>query len=631
MCGICGIALKDLQQTPDREVVGRMVHSLRHRGPDGLNQMIEPGVALGHTRLSIIDLTTGNQPIYNEDRTVAVIFNGEIYNFLELRAELEREGHLFYTRSDTEVLVHLWENYRDEMTAHLRGMYAFAIWDRRDRTLFLARDRAGQKPLVYMDLGNELVFASEIKALRHHPRFRPDIDYNALDLYLALLYIPAPWTIYKSIRKLPPAHQLLWKDGKVSIRPYWKLDFTPRKTRDIREWEDTFWHLFKESVRMRMISDVPLGAFLSGGIDSSLIVAVMSEVSSQPVKTFSMGFGKEINELPYARMVAQRFQTDHSEMEVNAEAGSHLEWLSAHYDEPYADTSNVPSYILSEFIRRHVTVALNGDGGDELFGGYTLTTCFLKGLRYRKIPSRAAGTLRKLASMLRNRRALRTASSLEQILWWRDVGNRLVASESPYLEMVFLQYFSSDERERLLRPECLDGEGQREFRQRHILLEPLPPSAEALRFDYLEYLPGDLMVKMDMASMIHGLEARSPFLDHKLTEHVMALPPEFKVDHLHTKKILKRMAARYLPPEILNRSKMGFGVPVVSWLQSPEMREQTREMLQNARELPFSPEILAEYVNRFYGGRVDLGYRIWQLLCYYFWHKKSRALSTLQV
>ncbi len=627
MCGICGIAVKDFKQTPDKEVVGRMVHSLRHRGPDDVSQMIEPGVALGHTRLSVIDLMTGSQPIYNEDRSVAVILNGEIYNFLELRAELEREGHLFSTSSDTEVLVHLWENYQDEMTKYLTGMYSFAIWDWRDRTLFLARDRAGQKPLVYMDFGDKLVFASEIKALRYHPCFRGDIDYSALDLYLALLYIPAPWTIYKSVRKLPPAHQLLWKEGKVSIRPYWNLDFKPKKPRDIREWEENFWHLFKESVRMQMISDVSLGAFLSGGIDSSLVVAVMSELSSQPVKTFSMGFGKEINELPYARIVAERFETEHHEMEVSADAVSHLEWLSAHYDEPYADTSSVPSHILSEFIRRHVTVALNGDGGDELFGGYTLTTCFLKGLRYQKIPLWAASILKKLANSLRDRRGSKIATSIEQILWWRDMGNHLIASESPYLEMVFRQYFSSEERNRLMRPECMDGEAQRKFQQRHILAEILPPAAEALRFDYLEYLPGDLTVKMDIASMIYGLEVRSPFLDHNLTEHVMSLPPEFKVDHVRTKKILKRIAARYLPPEILNRSKMGFGVPVVSWLRSPEMREQAMEMLQNAHELPFTPEILAEYVNSFYGGQNDLGYRIWQLLCYYFWYKSVRTPS----
>lgn len=626
MCGICGFVRSDYGETPDRAVIDRMVEALYHRGPDETAVIVEPGLAFGHTRLKVIDLKTGSQPIYNEFDEICVIFNGEIYNYHDLRADLETKGHTFRTRSDTEVLVHLWEEKGERMTGDLVGMFAFAIWDKRDRTLFIARDRAGQKPLYYMELPGGLAFASEIKALKHNPRFNDDKDYGALSLYLALLYIPAPWTIYRCIRKLPPAHQLLWRDGETTIEQYWRPSVVPDPHLDLPVWEEEFWRLFKDAVRMQMVADVPLGAFLSGGVDSSLVVAVMSEISSAPVKTFSMGFGDEINELPYARSVADRFGTEHHELNIDTDQAELIRQVTTMYGEPYADTSNVPSYILSKYIRQHVTVALNGDAGDELFGGYALTRAYARAMHYRRLGDVAAGLL-KTAGRLGGKFGLSAGTAIDSILWSRELGQSLAAQPSPYLELVFRQFFGVRERADLLRPELDDPDADTEFRARNHVNGSLDPIPEALRFDYLEYLPGDLNVKMDIASMSVALEVRSPYMDHRLTEHAFRLPGGHKVDLKDTKKILRRMAGRYLPDDITARPKQGFGVPINAWLQDPQVKQDAFDMLGRSSDLPFRPEKLTYYIEGYYGGQDWHAYKVWQLLCYYYWNCEAEALS----
>jgi len=618
MCGIAGIATRQPEAEIDRALLQRMMASITHRGPDHSGFHLGPGVALGHNRLSIIDLSTGDQPIFNEDRTVAVVFNGEIYNYEELRAQLQAKGHRFTTQTDTEVLVHLWEEHGEAMTERLVGMFAFAIWDSRQRSLFLARDRTGQKPLVYMEAAHDLVFASEIKALRQHPAFRGDLDTAALGLFLGLLYIPAPWTIHRHVKKLMPGHQLLWKGGQSTVQRFWSPPLLPDTRLDIREWEENFWRLFREAVRSQMVADVPMGAFLSGGIDSSMIVATMRKFDIGPVRTFSMGFGNEsTSELPHARVVARRFGTDHHEFDASEDPVAVLRELSVHYDEPFADTSNVPTYLLAMGTRPHVKVALSGDGGDELFGGYTIVRNYLRALHDAALP---ATRVAEMEAAARAPRATPGAvADWESMRWWRRVGEDIQDRAAPYFALVERQYFRPSEQAALLTPDWSDTTGLEELGHRYRPTAGMDPTLEALRFDLFEYLPGDINAKVDIASMRASLEVRSPFLDHRLIEHAFRLPAAHKVDREETKKVLRRLARQLLPESIVARPKMGFGAPIADWLCRPEMRSATEQLVRDAGATPFRRQPLEHLVRSFYAGDTGLAYRLWQLLCFKFW------------
>jgi asparagine synthase (glutamine-hydrolysing) len=610
MCGIAGLVGSSLTDTEVRDVARRMAARIGHRGPDGIREWAADGggVGLGHARLKVIDLQTGDQPIANETGDVVTVFNGEIYNFRELRQELEGRGHRFKTKSDTEVIVHAYEEWDTDCIHRLRGMFAIALWDDKRQRLWLARDRAGQKPLVYAQQDGRMAFASELKALLELGDIDPTLDPTALELYLALLYIPAPWTIYKSVRKLPPAHWLLYENGEVKLQRYWEPEFGRPEQRSTGEWRELFLDKFQEAVRLRLVSDVPLGAFLSGGIDSSLMVATMAGLSDRPVKTFSMGFGEDINELPYARQIAERYGTEHTEFQVAPDAAHLLEVLADFYDEPYADTSNLPTFLLAKETRKHVTVALCGDGGDELFAGYGSLLSFLNAEKYRNWSDWRVKLVMKMGQ--------------SGAAYSKQLGAQLFQTPAPFGELMLRQYFTTDERASLLHPEVRDEGAHGAFLERCSDLPHLSALDGALRFNFLEYLPGDLNVKVDIASSAHGLEARAPFLDHELVELCFRIPSDQKARGGELKVILRQMIRDIVPDEILDRPKQGFGVPVVKWLRSEPFQKMIREELRDRQDLPFRHQSLEQLLDRFDGGDNNLCYRIWQLLCYSLWQRK---------
>src|SRR5688572_7602697 len=578
MCGIAGMVRGD-GQLVERQLLERMNEAIRHRGPDEDGFYVQDNVGMAMRRLSIIDLKSGQQPIPNQDRTAWIVFNGEIYNYKEVREKLENLGHRFQTNSDTEVIVHAYSRYGDDCAKHLRGMFAFAIWDEAKQELFLARDRVGKKPLLYAQAANGgLVFASEFMPLLLHPEISRDIDHEALHYYLTFMCVPAPLTAYRQIRKLEPGHTLRWRKGEIELKRYWLPDFS--KKLDITEEEagERLIEILRDAVRVRLMSEVPLGAFLSGGIDSSTVVALMSEVSATPVKTFSIGFEEQdFSELHHARRVAEHVGADHHEFVVRPDAMEVLPKLVEHYGEPYADSSAIPTYYVARETRRHVTVALNGDGGDECFAGYERYAAMRLSERYRRLP----GVLRE--------RIIRQAVELLPISESRPSSARKVrrflrAASLPPVER-YLRWVS------VINPEDKDGLYSEEFRQsvagRDVREHLRPWFARAngagvvdasLLADTMTYLPNDLLVKVDIASMAVSLEARSPFLDHHVIEFAASLPENLKLRGLTTKYLLKRSLKKLLPADNLKRPKMGFGVPVGHWFRG-EMKGFLRSIL----------------------------------------------------
>ncbi len=624
MCGIVGYVNAD-GSPADRAVLERMNAAIRHRGPDEDGYLVEGGVALAMQRLAIIDLAGGQQPIHNADRTKWIVFNGEIYNYRDLRKDLEARGHQLYTNSDTEAILHLYEDHGADCVQHLRGMFAFAIWDSVDRSLFIARDRVGKKPLLYSHRPNgDLVFGSEFTALLEHPAVSRDIDHQAIDAYLTYTCVPAPMTAYKEIRKLEPGNWLRWKDGEIQTQRYWLPDFS--KKIDVSEEEaiEETTRLLRESTSMRMISEVPLGAFLSGGVDSSTIVALMAQESSTPVKTFSIGFEEEdYSELKYARTVAQHVGAEHHEFVVKPDALEILPTLVEHYGEPYADSSAVPTYYVSRETRKHVTVALNGDGGDESFAGYERYVAMRMAESYHKIP----GFLRKPfiefpASMIptselkRSRvrdvkRFLRGASmsKVERYFQWNSAFDR--SSKTDLYTREFRQTLNGHDASEVLGGwfEKANGIG---------IIDA------TMMVDQMTYLPNDLLVKVDIASMANSLEARSPFLDHNVIEFAATLPEKLKVSGGDTKSFLKKVAARLVPKEVIYRRKMGFGVPVGKWFRS-EMKGFVREILLSEKALNrgvIRPEELRRYVEEHTEARQDHSFRLWSLLMLELWFQR---------
>lgn len=619
MCGITGILRP--KGEGNIELLKKMNCLLAHRGPDAEGYYCDEkkGIALGHRRLSIIDLTTGQQPVHNEDRSIWVILNGEIYNFRELAKSLEEAGHTFYTRSDTEAIVHAYEEYGENSLKHLRGMFAFALWDSRKEILILARDRVGKKPLVYTRLSDgTLLFSSELQSLMAHPGVSREINFNSLHDYLTFQYIPSPSTIYKGVFKLPPAHYIKAKAGTIEINEYWEPSFSEEY--NVSEDEACFKvkELLTDAVRIRMISDVPLGAFLSGGIDSSIVVGIMSEISKSPVKTFSIGFEEEkYSELKYARMVAERFQTEHHEFVVNPDAVEVLPSLVRHYGEPYADSSALPTFYLSQLTRQHVTVALNGDGGDELFAGYNrykigavvLPSAIMKGisrmldsLPLKESPRGLLGKMRRFAALSDSTPARRYGR--------------------------IMSYFSPEERASLYTPWMHEQIGSADpysyFERLFDRGAGLGPVNRALLVDLCSYLPEDLLVKVDIASMMNSLEARSPFLDHKLIDYVSSLPSTFKLKGGTAKYILKQAFKGMVPDNILNRSKMGFGVPLDAWFRG-RLNGYLREHLLSERSIRrgyFKPDAVRNLIVSHENGRRNHGLKLWMLLVLELWHRE---------
>jgi len=624
MCGICGIVSKDKKVS--QSVIQKMASVMDYRGPDDEGYSFFGNAGLGHRRLSVIDITGGHQPMSNEDGTLFLVCNGEIYNFKQLRDLLENKGHRIKTRSDNEVILHLYEEYKTECLKYLRGMFAFGIWDNRKKTLFLARDRLGKKPLVYSLYNEDLYFASEIKALLEVNEISREIDHTAIDLYLTYQAIPSPYTVFKKIKKLPPGHFLIWNNGSIDIRRYWHIDFTKKlKLSDENQYMEAMWEKLKESTKIRMVSDVPLGAFLSGGIDSSTIVGLMSEFSDHPVKTFSVGFEEsDFSELQYARVVARRFNTSHNEFIVKPDIISILPKLVWHYNEPFGDSSMVPTYYVARETRKYVTVALNGDGGDENLAGYTRywQTQVLEKIFniYKKNPF-----LRKEILKFFVRQYNRHPSSTFNRIWkWLDdveksgfdyaYARRLIAFSNDLKN----KFYSEEMKEKVQNSDCL------------ALVRDIWSSAgdiclleKMLATDFNLYLPDVLMVKMDIACMANSLEARSPFLDNEFVELVASFPADLKVRRMTSKYILKRKLKGFLPEEIISRKKMGFGIPVGRWFRK-ELKQFVNEILLDNASLSrgyFDPQAVMKMVEDHTSGRIDHTSRIWLLIILEMWHK----------
>jgi len=639
MCGITGAVWTDPQRAIAPDVLERMTSVLRHRGPDDegcyynelsikVPQGLQPGVALGFRRLSIIDLSSGNQPLANEDNSVWLVFNGEIYNFPALRRRLEGSGHTFRTQSDSETIVHLYEDEGLDCFQHLNGMFAIAIWDSRERRLVLARDRLGKKPLVYQHQQGLLVFASELKSLLEIPGPRPELDPRAIDEYFTYQYIPHPRTIYRGINKLPPGHYAVFQKDRLEVRPYWQPQFNVQSEISLRDAATELQQLLDSSVTMRLQSDVPLGAFLSGGVDSSLIAALMKRRASGPVKTFSIGFPiAEYNETSHARKVADFLGTEHHEFEVTPSAVTILPKLVWHFDEPFADSSAIPTWYLSQMTREHVTVALSGDGGDELFAGYP---------RYKAMQMAArldqAGALRTVLASKAWQYLPSSARQKSRVRQWKRFSETLRMSPlRRYLDWVSI--FNERRRGALYTDDFiaqLPGSDPIEFIQHpwRKVAGRDPVTAISL-VDLQTYLVCDLMTKVDIASMAHSLECRQPFLDYRVVEFAASLPLSYKLHFGRGKRLLRRAFGPLIPSSIWNRRKMGFGVPLDHWFRG-ELKEMAHDVLLGPSVQDtgyFRGDEIARLVNEHMTGKFDHAYRLWALLVFEIWRRRWRESS----
>ncbi|MBV8857730.1 MAG: asparagine synthase (glutamine-hydrolyzing) [Acidobacteria bacterium] len=625
MCGVVGI-VRPAGRPADGRLLARMNEAILHRGPDEDGTYFRGRAGMAMRRLAIIDLASGQQPISNEDGTAWIVYNGEIYNYRELKAELEGLGHRFRTDCDTETVIHAYEEWGADCPRHFRGMFAFAIWDERKEELFLARDRVGKKPLLYAHRpGGDFVFGSEFRALLVHPEVGRDVDREALHHYLTFMCVPAPLTAYRDIRKLEPGHTLtLTREGHVKTERYWHLDVNKKIEVTEEEAGERAVELLREAVRVRLMSEVPLGAFLSGGIDSSTVVALMSEVSPTPVKTFSIGFEEQdFSELHHARRVAEYVGAEHHEFIVRPDALEVLPTLVEHYGEPYADSSAIPTYYVARETRRHVTVALNGDGGDECFAGYERHAAMLLAERYRRLPEvlrervirQVVGALpssgQRAGRVGRLQRFLSAASlpPVERYLSWVSVLGPAAKAELYTDE--FRRETAGLEARRWLAPWFAQANGAGVV-------------DAALLTDTMTYLPNDLLVKVDIATMAVSLEARSPFLDQHVIEFAASLPAGLKLRGLTTKYLLKRALKKLLPAENLTRPKMGFGVPIGHWFRGrmqPFLREQLLSERLARRGL-LRPAAVRRMVDEHTRGERDHAHQLWTLLMLELWFQR---------
>ncbi len=624
MCGITGLVYTDHSHPVNRDLFRRMTSTLTHRGPDADGYLFGEGMALGHRRLSIIDLSTGDQPIYNEDGTKAVVFNGEIYNFRELRTELEARGHRFATASDTETIVHAWEEYGEACVGRLRGMFALALWDLRNRRLLLARDRVGKKPLYYVHDGERLLFASEMKALLADPSVKRALSFEALDDYLTFGAVPAPRTIYRGIEQLPPAHYLVWEGGRVRTSEYWDLVFRKGRQRSEAEYLEEFESIFSEAVRLRMISDVPLGAFLSGGVDSSAVVASMAAQSSRPVATTTIVFKEDsFNEAPHARAVAEALGTLHREVVVAPQAADILPTLVWHLDEPFADSSALPTYYVSRAARQRVTVVLSGDGGDEVFAGYQWRyglNLFEHRLR-RCLPTWfRRGVLGPLASVWPK------GDRLPRPLRWKFFFRNLsLDTERAYFHDMSL--FTPADKRALLTEEfrrTLNGHDPFALFERHFeRVRGLDHLSRILYVDTKAYLANDILVKVDRMAMANSLEVRSPLLDHKVIEFAATLPSAIKYRGGTSKFFLKRHLEGRVPSSVIHRPKQGFSLPLADWLRG-DLRAMAKELLLSERAMArgyFVPDHIHRLWNAHQHRIRDHAHHLWALIVLELWHR----------
>jgi len=589
MCGVCGgIIRPDSAQTMNVEIIRRMSNALVHRGPDRDGFFLSPDckVGLGFRRLSVIDLSSGDQPISNEDSSIQIVFNGEIYNFRELRATLENRGHRFQTNSDTETIVHAYEEYGVDCVQRLHGMFAFALWDSSSRKLFLARDRLGKKPLYYWHGSHGFFFASELKSLLQIPETPRQVDERSLAEYFRYQYIPAPRSILQGVLKLPPAHTLIYdvEQNSLNLSNYWQPEFEPKLRLSMDEAEEALLEELRKAVRQRLISDVPLGALLSGGIDSSLVVALMAEAGPQ-VKTFTIGFDDSgFDERPYAREVANRYDTEHHELVVRPNMLDVLPRLAWYLDEPMADPSALPTYYVSQMARQHVTVVLNGDGGDENFGGYWHHGAALTAQQLSMLPTWLRNGLLRLITQHGDRLSRiplfsRLSRGLEQADWhlWKLHEIRMELFDTHSLQSLF--------------PQAASLPSESNFERIYLQAQDLKSVDAMLRTDLLAVLPGQLLVKMDRMSMANSLETRSPLLDHKVVELAARLPANYKIAYRKKKILLRRLAARFIPNDLARRPKMGFAAPLQRWLY--------QEHAAPVRNILLDPQArIYEYVQR---------------------------------
>lgn len=616
MCGISGIYHTTNPSIVDERLLRAMSASIMHRGPDGDGYFLKENIGLAHQRLSIIDLQDGGQPIYNENRSITIVFNGEIYNYLELRKILLQKGHQFRTASDTEVIIHLYEEYGPDCLIYLVGMFAFALWDENRNRLFIARDRMGEKPLYYSLDNGKLIFSSEIKSILVHPEVKRKIRLDALDDYLAYGYVPAEKTIYQSINRLNPASYILADSNGINIYSYWKNTFsTVNLQKSEFDYVQEFNDLLKQSIALQLRSDVPVGAFLSGGVDSSLIVAIASEISERKIATFSVGFNeRDYDDIAYAKFVAQHCGTDHNEILLADIDLTLLPEILRHFDQPFGDPSVVPTYYVSKEASKYVKVCLSGDAADELFGGYD---------RYRRskfeaivdfLPENARrlvfGTIANvLPNHTRGRGALARMAASGEHRWQAKVG------AFDFNERVLLfkkEYHCQVDKTAWLFKDIFSRKG-------------LDRSTLLMFADQLSYLPDDILVKVDMDAMRNGLEVRVPFLDHRIVEWANQLPLEMKIKGGQNKYILRRILSKYFPEHIVNRPKKGFGLPIRYWLKDKYFN-YTKEILlsPNAKLSEYLDQsVIATLIEQNAVGKRDFSRRIWTLLCLEVWMSQS--------
>ncbi len=634
MCGIAGGLWFNDSRTIAASTLDAMTDSLEHRGPDDRGCHLEslmrdatgitPGVALGFRRLSIIDLAGGHQPLCNEDGSVWLVFNGEIYNYRELRRRLEGSGHQFRSDSDSETIVHLYEDLGIECFEHLNGMFSVAIWDRNKKQLVLARDRLGKKPLFYQFHDGQLLFGSELKALAASPTFKRELSPAAIDQFLTYQYVPHPHSIYQASHKLPPGHVAVIRDAQLQVHKYWNIDWKFENNIDQQAAATQLDELLRDSIRLRLRSDVPLGAFLSGGIDSSLIVALSQAQLDQPLNTFSIGFHEaDFDETKYARQVAAWVRSEHREYKVTPDAVSILDKLVYHYDEPFGDSSAIPTWYLCQWTRQHVTVALTGDGGDELFAGYERYHALTLSRWIDRLAGPVLGSrfIQGLPASNRKRSFVRRLQRFGEAL------NQPLARRY----MNWIQIFPERLRGDLYRQEFLeqlpDEDPFEFFESAWNQLAPRDIVSRASLADLVTYLPCDLMTKVDIASMAHGLECRQPLLDYRLVEFAAALPSRLKYRYGIGKRLLRASFDRLLPRQIWTRKKMGFGVPLGSWFQN-ELRSVTEGRLlgTDARcHQYFRPDAIQQIVDQHMSGQINQCYRLWNLLFFESWLRKWQA------
>jgi asparagine synthase (glutamine-hydrolysing) len=627
MCGITGWANLDGRTPPPdgaKELLHAMCERMVHRGPDSEGLLVSTGVALGMRRLAIIDLVTGEQPTFNEDQTVAVILNGEIYNYRELRKQLEERGHSFRSASDTEVLPHLYEEYGNRMVEHLNGMFAFALWDSKRRRLLIARDRFGEKPLYWGVFDNTLLFASEPKVLLAHPAVSPALNLQALRQYLSFDYVPAPLSIYQGINKLPAAHILTLEDGQIQSEAYWSLSY--RKKQPIpteREAAQQLLNLLADSVRMRLVSDVPLGVLLSGGVDSSTVAALAVRASSEPVKTFSISFAESsFDESFYARGVAKFLGTDHHEERLSANLAANLVGeIGSWMDEPFSDPSLVPTYLLSRFTRKHVTVALGGDGGDELFAGYPMYRGHHWAEIYQRVPQFVKSGLVEPLVRLLPKKTKNLSLDYKASRFVSGAKYDIVARHH-----VWFGSFTPEEQEAVLTETVLgatDGDVYAGAREMTLACDACELVETMQNLDTRLYLAEDILTKVDRASMAVSLEVRAPFLDPRVAEFAASLPSSYKLKGSKTKHILKLAVADLVPSFVTRRSKKGFGVPVAEWLKG-KLRPLARDLLSPERVRRagvFNADYIARLQDEHERGVANHRKLLWTLLMFELWHE----------